>query len=89
MNAQEMVDLCKKHTLYTWAAGDSVDPMPMVKAEGIYLWDANGKKIIDWNSTLMAVLIGHSHPKVIAAMKAQLDSLIFAYPQTATEPRAK
>jgi taurine--2-oxoglutarate transaminase len=37
----------------------------------------------------MSVLIGHSHPKVIAAMKEQCDRLIYCYPQTANEPRAR
>jgi taurine--2-oxoglutarate transaminase len=37
----------------------------------------------------MSVLIGHAHPKVIAAMKKQLDELIFVYPQTATAVRAR
>ena len=37
----------------------------------------------------MSVNIGHSHPKVIAAMKAQLDKLIYTFPATATEPRAR
>lgn len=37
----------------------------------------------------MSVNIGHGHPKVIKAMKDQLDTLIFSYPGTATEVRAK
>jgi len=37
----------------------------------------------------MSVLIGHGHPKVIAAMKRQLDELVYVYPQTATAVRAR
>jgi len=89
MNTQEMIDLCKKHTMYTWTAGDAVAPLPIASAQGSWLTTTDGQKILDYNSQLMSVLIGHAHPKVIAAMKAQLDELIFVYPQTATAVRAR
>ncbi len=89
MNTQEMIDLCKKHTMYTWSAGDAVAPLPIASAQGSWLTSTDGQKILDFNSQLMSVLIGHGHPKVIAAMKAQLDELIFVYPQTATAVRAR
>lgn len=89
MNQQEMIDLCKKHTLYTWTASGGVDPMPVVRAEGVYLYGPEGQKWLDWNSQLMSVNIGHAHPKVVQAIKDQADSLIYCYPGTATEVRAK
>ena len=90
MNETEMIDLCKKHTLYTWAATGSVQPMPLTRAEGVFIYEPSGKRYYDFNSQLMSVNIGHSHPKVIAAIKAQLDrQLIYTFPGTATEPRAK
>jgi taurine--2-oxoglutarate transaminase len=89
VEGREIVDLCKQHTMYTWAAGEAVNPIPVTRAEGIYFWDADGKRYLDFNSQLMSVNIGHSHPKVIAAMKEAADGLIFAFPGTATEPRAK
>jgi taurine---2-oxoglutarate transaminase len=89
MKTQEMIDLCKKHTLYTWAATDTVNPIPVARAEGVHFWTVDGKRYLDWNSQLMSVLIGHSHPKVIAAMKQALDGLIYIYPQCATEVRAR
>jgi taurine--2-oxoglutarate transaminase len=89
VNTQEMIDLCKRHTIYTWAAGDAVSPLPIARAAGVYLYTPEGRRILDFNSQLMSVLIGHGHPKVIAAMKRQLDELIYAYPQTATAVRAR
>jgi taurine--2-oxoglutarate transaminase len=89
MNTEEMVALCKKHSLYTWTATGSVNPMPIERAEGIYLYTPDGKRYVDFNSQLMSVNIGHSHPKVIAAMKAQLDSLIYTFPASATDVRAR
>lgn len=89
MDAREMVELCKRHTIYTWAVQDQVDPLPIARAEGVYFWTPDGKRHLDFNSTLMSVLCGHSHPKVVAAMKAACDGLIYAYPQAATEARAR
>jgi taurine--2-oxoglutarate transaminase len=86
---QEMIDLCKSHTLYTWSANDAVNPLPIARAEGVYLYSPEGQRILDFNSQLMSVLIGHGHPRVIEAMKHQLDELIFVYPQTATQVRAR
>jgi len=89
MDTAEMVRLCKQHTMYTWSAGDAVNPLPIARAEGVYLYTPEGQRILDFNAQLMSVLIGHAHPRVIAAMKRQLDELIFVYPQTATQVRAR
>jgi taurine--2-oxoglutarate transaminase len=90
MNTQEMVDLCLAHSMYSWSATGSVDPLPVARAEGVYFYTTEGKRFLDFNSQLMSVNIGHSHPRVIAAMKAQLDSqLLYCFPATATEVRAR
>ena len=89
MDSQEIVELCLKHTMYSWSATGSVQPLPIVRAEGIHMYTAAGQRILDFNSQLMSVNIGHSHPKVVAAMKQACDGLLFAHPGTATEPRAR
>jgi len=89
MNTAEIVDLCHRHTLFNWAARDAVAPLPIERAEGIWLYTTDGRRLMDFNSQLMSVNIGHSHPKVIAAIKAQLDTLIYAFPHAATAVRAR
>lgn len=89
MDVNEIIELCQKHTMYTWSAQGKVKPLPFARAEGVYFWTHEGKRFLDFNSQLMSVNIGHSHPKVIAAMKEQLDTLLYAFPGTATEPRAR
>ena len=44
---------------------------------------------IDFNSQLMSVNIGHSHPRVIKAIQDQAATLLYAYPGMATEVRAR
>jgi taurine--2-oxoglutarate transaminase len=89
MDTQQMIELCKQHTLFSWAARDAVVPMPISRAEGVYLFQPDGRRILDFNSQLMSVNIGHSHPKVVAAMKSAADGLIYAFPHSATEARAR
>ena len=61
----------------------------MTKAEGVYFWDADGKRYIDWSSQLFNVNIGHGHPHVNKAVQDQIERISFAYPGIATEPRAE
>ncbi|MCO4763466.1 MAG: aminotransferase class III-fold pyridoxal phosphate-dependent enzyme [Myxococcales bacterium] len=89
MDSKTMIDLCKKHTMYSWAKGNAVNPLPVARAEGIHFWTPDGKRFIDFNSQLMSVNAGHGHPKIKAAMKKQIDEMLFVFPGTATEPRAK
>jgi len=53
---------------------------PMLdRAEGIYLWDVNGKRYIDGSSGAMVSNIGHSNPRVLDAMRTQMDKSTFGY----------
>ena len=89
MDSKEMIDLCLKHSLFSWSATGKVDPMPIARGEGIYIYSPEGQRWLDWNSQLMSVNIGHGHPKVIAAIQQQAATLTYAYPGMATEVRAK
>ena len=52
-------------------------PLPVVlqKGEGVYVWDVDGKKYYDFLSAYSAVNQGHSHPKIVAALKEQAETL--------------
>lgn len=90
MDSKTMIEQCKKYTMYTWSNTRDLNPWPVARAEGVYFYTPEGQRILDFNSQLMSVNIGHSHPKVIDAIKKQLDSqLLFVYPGTATEIRAR
>ena len=49
------------------------------RADGIYMWDTDGKRFIDGSSGAMVCNIGHSNPAVLAAMRAQMDRSTFGY----------
>ena len=53
---------------------------PMVaRAEGIYVWDREGRRYIDGSSGAMVANIGHGNPRVLAAMRRQMEEATFAY----------
>jgi len=49
------------------------------RAEGIYIWDAHGNRIIDGSSGAMVVNIGHGNQHVLQRMRNQMDNATFAY----------
>ncbi len=89
MSSKEMVEACTKYSLFSWSATGKVDPMPIARAEGIYLYSPEGQRWLDFNSQLMSVNIGHAHPKVIEAITKAAETLIYVYPGMASEPRAR
>ena len=89
MTGDEIVALTKRHTLFEWSAQSKVDPIPVAGAKGCYFWTPEGKRFLDFNSQLMCTNIGHGHPKVIEAIKRQAETLAYANPFMATEPRAR
>ena len=89
LSAEEIVQLCKRHTIFEWAAQAGFAPLTMARAKGVFFWDANGKRYLDFNSQLMSVNIGHGDERVVRAIKEQADRLLYANPHMATEPRAR
>ena len=89
LSADEIVQMSKEYTFFSWSVQSEVNPIPIERAEGVYFWDAEGKRYIDFSAQLMNVNIGHQHPKVIHAIKEQADRLCYAHPGLATEPRGR
>jgi taurine--2-oxoglutarate transaminase len=89
MTGEEIIALCRQHTLFEWSAQSKVDPIPVARAKGIYFWTPDGKRFIDFNSQLMCVNIGHGDERVVRAIQDQAAVLPYANPFMATEPRAR
>src|SRR6266542_1152414 len=89
MTGDEIVDLCRRHTLFEWSAQSAVDPITVARAKDIYFWTPKGKRFIHFNSQLMCVNIGHGDERVIRAISEQASILAYANPFMATEVRAR
>ena len=51
----------------------------VARAEGIHIWDRDGRRYIDGSSGAMVANIGHGNPRVLAAMRRQMEDATFAY----------
>ena len=89
MSGEQIVALCREHSLYEWSAQSAVDPIPVDRAEGVYFYSPDGTRYLDFNSQLMSVNIGHGDRRVTDAVYAQMQKLAYANPFMATEPRAR
>jgi glutamate-1-semialdehyde aminotransferase len=59
-------------------------PVFATRADGGYVWDADGNRFIDWPMALGPLLLGHNHSAVNAAVRKQLDDgVAFSLPTTA------
>jgi taurine--2-oxoglutarate transaminase len=84
----EILPLSLEHGFWTWSAQGKVSPIPVQRAKGVYFWDVDGKRYLDFNSMVMCVNIGHGDERVINAIVQQARELPFAGPPMATRPRA-
>ena len=72
MNEKEIIDI---ESLYL-ANVFSKKPLVFTRGKGVLLWDVNGKEYIDCASSYGVAALGHCHPKIVAAIKAQAEQLI-------------
>jgi len=84
-----VVEMGKKYNLYSWSAQSKINPTNIVKAEGIYFWDEDGKKYYDMSAQLVNMNLGHGNKKLIQAIKDQADKLPFLAPSFSCDVRTE
>jgi taurine--2-oxoglutarate transaminase len=89
MTSEELQAKHAKYVLTPWIAQGGVLAPVIVRGEGSYLFDADGKRYLDLGSGLIAVNLGHGHPKVVAAIQEQAKTLCYAAPSLFNDKRAQ
>jgi len=56
------------------------NPLILSKAEGLYYWDADGQRYFDAIGGIFVAVLGHLHPRVVQAVRKQLDKITFTPP---------
>jgi taurine--2-oxoglutarate transaminase len=79
----------REHVLHPWSAQKTYKPFIIAGAQGCYVWDEKGKKYLDYMSQLTNVNAGHQHPKILNAIKKQVDRLCYVYPGSSNDQRAE
>ena len=73
-------ELDRKHVFHSWSAQAGLDPMVVTKAEGSYLWDRDGNRLLDFTSQLVFTNLGHQHPRIVEAIQRQAATLCTVAP---------
>jgi taurine---2-oxoglutarate transaminase len=73
------------HVLHPWSAHGASHPVVVTGGDGAYFHDEDGRRWLDFSSQLVNVNVGHQHPRLIAAIKAQADKLCTVAPYHANE----
>jgi taurine--2-oxoglutarate transaminase len=88
-SSKEVIQENRDYTLFSWSVQSSANPIHITRAKGVWFWDGDGNRWLDFSSQLININVGHQHPKVLEAIKKQVDELCFAGPSFATEPRGE
>lgn len=77
-----------RYVLTPWTAQKGRRPPAIVRGEGSYLYDDRGKRYLDFSAGLVAVNLGHGHPRVADAVAQQVHRLAYAAPSFVHDKRA-
>ena len=77
------------HTLFSWSKQKGINPIAVKYAEGVYLYDYDGRRYLDFSSGLMNVNIGHGNQRVTAAVTRQMQEVSYVTPGCVTRARGE
>ena len=87
--ADRIKEYHKKYNLQSWSKQKDINPIPIEKAEGIYMWDFDGNRYTDMSSQLVNLNVGHGCRPIIDAIKEQAEKYCYIGPSYGSEPRGE
>ena len=84
MNLDEIKSLDSRYHMNVYGR----QPVAFVRGEGALLWDTDGKRYLDFLAGIAVMSVGHSHPKVVEAIREQAGTLTHVSNLFYTEPQA-
>ena len=87
--ATEIIQNNLDYTLFSWSKQKGIAPIAVKYAEGVYLYDYDGKRYIDFSSGLMNVNIGHGNQRVTDAVVKQMQEVAYVTPSCVTKVRGE
>ena len=87
--ADKIKEYHKKYNLQSWSKQKDINPIPIEKAEGIYMWDFDGNRYTDMSSQLVNLNVGHGCRPIIDAIKEQAEKYCYLGPSYGAEPRGE
>lgn len=87
--SQEIIQNNLDHTLFSWSKQKGIVPIAVKNAEGVYLYDYDGKRYLDFSSGLINVNIGHGNQRVTEAVVKQMQEVTYVTPNCVTKVRGE
>src|SRR6186713_2749827 len=84
---EEIIQDNQEYTLFSWSKQKGTNPIAVKYGEGVYLYDYDGKRYIDFSSGLMNVNIGHGNQRVTNAVVKQMQEVSYVTPGCVTRAR--
>jgi len=84
---QEIIENNLDYTLFSWSKQKGIAPIAVKYAEAVYLYDYDGKRILDFSSGLINVNIGHGNQRVTQAVVKQMQEVSYVTPSCVTKAR--
>ncbi len=89
MISEEIKNKQTSYVLQSWTKQKGLNPIPVEKAEGIYIWDFDGNRYTDMSAQLVNLNAGHGNKTIVNAIKEQADKYCYIAPSYGSEPRAE
>lgn len=87
--ATEIIQNNLDYTLFSWSKQKGQNPIAVKYAEGVYLYDYDDKRYIDFSSGLMNVNIGHGNQRITDAVVKQMQEVSYVTPSCVTKVRGE
>jgi len=75
------------YTLFSWSKQKNIEPIAVKYGKGVYLYDYDDKRYIDFSSGLMNVNIGHGDQRITEAVTRQMQQISYVTPSCVTKVR--
>jgi taurine--2-oxoglutarate transaminase len=87
--ARRTYELDRAHVFHSWSAQRAISPKVVAGAQGSWVWDGDGNRLLDFSSQLVFTNLGHQHPRVVEAVQQQAARLCTVAPQHAVDVRGE
>jgi len=85
MSNAEIIALTQRYLFQVYARA----PIAIVRGEGCRVWDGDGREYLDFFSSTVVTALGHHHPAITAAIRAQADKILHVSNLHYSEPAAR
>jgi taurine--2-oxoglutarate transaminase len=86
---EEIVQNNMDYTLFSWSKQKGINPIAVKSAKGVYMYDYEDKRYIDFSSGLINVNIGHGNQRVTQAVVEQMQQVSYVTPSCVTKARGE